>query len=713
MNQFHPGDSVGPRGGGKAKAARRLRGLTPTFSSAPPGAGPQPALTRLFYPGLVLLLALVAFGPTLGNGFPFDDERLVVQNRLITSVRYIPLLLTRPYGAIQPEPGQRPGSVYRPLLTSSFALNYALGGLNPVGYHAVNLLLHAAVSLAVYGLGRRLGLTPGGACVAGALFAVHPLHTEAVASVVGRAELLMALGVLLALAGYGAARRGVRLGSLAAFALGCLGKEQAMVLPALLFLTELHTLWQAVPAPPWRAAARGALRRLLPYVGILVAYLFLRAWALGGLERVATMRGTPFMDNPLFRAPTVPRLLTALAVAGRYLLLMLWPVPLSPDYSYNQISLVTSLFDGRILLASLLWGSLVLLAAGWVLRGRGIAGFAAALTLVTFLPASNLVVLIGTIMGERLFYLPSVGLCWLAGLAWQTLRARAGRRLQQVMWALVGVLLAVLAAQSLQYGRIWHDNDTLFTYAVQVVPDSAKVRFNLGSTLLFKGRKDEAIVLLRRAVAIYPAYLNAWDALGRGYLDTKQWDAAIAAFQKALTLAPDYPHSHNNLGLAYMALGRWEEAMVSFRHAVASKPDLVQAHRNLANVYDKQGRTEAALAERALELNPADPLAWLEAGSIYWSLEWSTEALGAFRQALRLDPKLVDAHLRLARAYDALGRPAEAAQAYEALLRLRPNLPAVHRRLAELYTTQLRDPVKAQIHLRRAEGVRENLGTGQ
>ncbi|MBI4574489.1 MAG: hypothetical protein HY713_14525, partial [candidate division NC10 bacterium] len=141
----------------------------PLPASAPP---PRPAWSRAIRPALVVLLALVAYAPTLTNGFPFDDERLIVQNRLITSLRNIPILLTGGYWTIEPGIQTRSGGLYRPLLTISFALDYAAGGLNPLGYHVVNILLHAGVSLGVYGLGRRLFLSPAGATVAGALFAV-------------------------------------------------------------------------------------------------------------------------------------------------------------------------------------------------------------------------------------------------------------------------------------------------------------------------------------------------------------------------------------------------------------------------------------------------------------------------------------------------------------------------------------------------------------
>ncbi|MGH7408844.1 MAG: tetratricopeptide repeat protein, partial [Candidatus Methylomirabilales bacterium] len=566
--------------------------------------------------------------------------------------------------------------------------------------------------LAVYGVGRRLGLGRAGAAGAGALFAVHPLHTEVVAGIVGRAELLMALGVLLGFAAYRGAGRLARLGALLAFALGLLAKEQAMVLPALLLLADWLAPQQRSPTPGGRARLRrllpgATLLRLLPYCGLLGGYLLLRGWVLGG----GMLPDIEFLDNPLAHVALTPRLLTALAVAGRYLTLCLWPVPLAPDYSYNQIPLATSLFEGRVLLALLLWGALFALGGRALRRGPPAAAFAVGFTTLTFLPAANLFVPIGTIMGERLFYLPSAGLCWLAGLGWEAAQAkRPSPRLRAAAGAAVGVLLLAGTAQALRYGRVWRDDLTLFSYAVRVAPESARLHYGAGNLLLgLPGRRDEAVLHLLRATEIYPRHAHAWDALGRAYLDMKRWEEAIAAFRKAGAVhpdfprSPDYPYSQNNLGVAHAALGRWDDALAAFRRAVALKPDLAQAHRNLADVYEQRGWTEAALAERALELTPTDPFAWLQAGMTFLRLGWPPEALGAFAQAVSLAPALPEAHLRLAQAHDLLRHPAEAAAAYEALLRLRPALPAIHRRLAELYSTALPNPGKAAAHRQQAE----------
>ncbi len=693
-----------------AKRPRHVSKLTPqpllrpgTSLTSPPDCTKR-TWRKALCPALVVLLALLAYAPTLWNGLAFDDTVIIGENQQIKSIRNFPrIFITDYWGGIERPDLFAATRLFRPLVIATFALNYAVGGLKPIGYHAVNILLHAGVSLAVYGLGVRWFLSPAGATLAAALFAVHPLHTEAVAGIVGRAEILMALGVLLAIGGYirgGALTRVI--GAPAAFALGLLGKEQAVMLPALLVLYDAYEGSQRLCSVGWTGLAWNALRRIWPYAGILAAYMVLRAWVLHGAV-------LPFMlplDNPLAYVPVGVRLHNAVAVAGRYLLLFLWPSPLSPDYSYDQIPLLTSPINRYFLTAALLWGSLAFLAVQSFVRARGAAGFSIALTTLMFFPASNLIVPIGTIMGERLFYLPSVGLCWLVGLGWQHVMDRTAERhfLQRSGWAILGALLLVFTAMTVRYGRVWRDDDALFSYAIQVAPRSAKIQLDFGSVLAATpDRKEEAIQHFRQAVEIYNAYGKAWDAMGRAYLQLKRWDQAIAAFKEASALDPADPNPYNNVGVAYANLARWDDAMAAFRQAVALKPDLVQAHRNLADLYDKKGWSEAALAQRALELTPTDPVAWTQAGNTFLRLRWPEQALGTFREAVRLDPNLPEARLGLAQAYESLDRFPEAAQAYEALLSLRPHAPAIHRHLADLYSTRLRDPARAEAHHRQAQ----------
>jgi hypothetical protein len=244
--------------------------------------------------GLVALLATLPFLNTFGNDFAFDDKLAIVENPLIKHLQNIPTLFASGYWAQSP----RMGKLYRPLVTSSYAINYALGGLQPLGYHLLNLMLHLGVCLLLYRLALRLFHHREGALVAAALFAVHPLHTEAVTGIVGRAEVCAAFFFLLAwwwdLEGGGRWRYVA--GSLVAFGLALLSKEHAVALPAVLVLSDLYTAkardGQAPPGPAWRLSRLAS--RYGGYLAVLIGYLLMRFAAIG-----LVLPRPIFLDNPL------------------------------------------------------------------------------------------------------------------------------------------------------------------------------------------------------------------------------------------------------------------------------------------------------------------------------------------------------------------------------------------------------------------------------
>ncbi len=586
--------------------------------------------------GILAVVSLLAFANSLTTGFAFDDESVIVQNRLIKSLSFLPALFTSDYWASILGPGFG-GNIYRPLVLVSFALNYAAGGLNPFGYHLANLLLHLGVCCALFALARQLDLSRAAALAASTLFAVHPLHTEAVTGIVGRAELLMTLGVLLAVTWYlrgGApARLEARfaLASWAAFVAALLSKEQAMILPALLVLADVS----AVPAEEgrrdWGYVTRTAWRRYLGYFLILGAYVALRAAVLE-TPFTKSRQEIQFLDNPLAHVSWDLRLLTALKVAGKYLWLVLWPAKLSADYSYNAIPQVTSVWEPGVLVAGLAWGGILGLGLYALLRGMRPVAFATGFTLLTFLPASNVLVPVGTIMGERLFYLPSAGLCLLLGAGWDQMAAwlrqdRVGRPAALSCLGVFFLALLLLTARTIQRNRDWRNTETLMQSAARVVPESAKVQTILGTFRIEAGQLDEAIAGLEKAIRLEPTYVAAQFNLGRAHAAKGNWPEAEAVFRRALTTAeglggPDHPavaDALNRLAALYASpIGRvvlpagLERAEPLFQRALAIRekalgadhPAVAETLSNLANLYLTQRRYAQAepLFQRALAI---------------------------------------------------------------------------------------------------------------
>ena len=363
--------------------------------------------------GSLLLLCLLAYANSVGNGFVFDDTPIIVENSFVTDRGSILEIFNTPYW-LQPAAG-----LYRPITLFSFHLNHALDGLNPLGFHLTNIVLHMIVVTLLHGLGIRLGLAPHGAYLSAALFAVHPIHTEAVSNLVGRAELLMSLGLLLSLVWHIDSRTtplprpGLRVASLAAFSVSLLSKEQAMVLPLLIVLYD-------VAFRPGRAPVRSTAitRTATRYAGyfILLGILILVRLQLMGPALFMGPNDVSFMDNPLAHFNGIQRLPGALFVANKYLLLFLWPSSLCADYSYNALAIPSCLWEPAPLSMVILICISIVVAFWSFTKGKRLTFFAFFFFLLTFAPVSNIIRPIGTIMGERLLYLPSAGLSLLVGI---------------------------------------------------------------------------------------------------------------------------------------------------------------------------------------------------------------------------------------------------------------------------------------------------------
>ena len=611
---------------------------------------------------LLTLLVALAYSNGLPNEFANDDVVIIVMNKGLSRLRSIPSLWTSDYWASQRDPGElvAPTStgLYRPLVMTSYALNAWATGLSPVSFRLANVLFHLLVTWQLYVLAIRLGWTAAAAAIAAGVFAVHPIHSEAVTGIVGRAELLMALGVLIGLWAWKQGRHGLSLG---AFALGVFSKEQAVILPVL--------IWAA---SRWASSARPDVSRqkMTPgegarlyggYVLVFGLYLLARAHALGGLSPPPA----GFLENPLATADWWTRLLTVAKVAGEYLGLCLWPSTLSADYSYNGIPLAQSALDPAVLWGLGSWGGLVILGL-WPPRGDRRFTFAVALLAASFIPSSNLLVRIGTIMGERLFYLPSAGFCLLLGLGYEA--AERAVRSGPVRWIGFGILTLLLGASTIRTAirnQDWANPETLARAILRAVPGDVKAHLYVAKALKDQGKMQDALLHYETAVRLYPAFQQSYSYFNAGYGDTLlhvgRIEEGIQALERAARLEPTWSALHYNLGLAYARQGHLDKAETAWRSAVALNPSAPEIHSSLSRLYIERRRYAEALAEAQAALQ-RDPDFLLALGNRAWALE-------------------------------GLGRYEEAAEGYERVLARNPNFADLKERLAGLRARQAtRDP---------------------
>jgi len=493
------------------------------------------ARTSLRWPLLCALVAVLVHWRALGNEFALDDVRLVESNPAIVSLARIPRLFVEPYWNVADENY----GLYRPLTIASFAVNRAILGAGSFGFHLVNVLLHAAIAALAWLALKRAGTHYGTALLGGCLFAVLPIHAEAVANIAGRAELLAALFVLAAWIGHRRANKaGTAAGrwplAAAVFYLAAILSKESAILAPLLFLSD--------DVLRGREAAPRRERLLFGYALACAVMLALRGVALGVHQSAAA---TIPLDNPAAAAGVWPRVLTAVWVQLKYALLCLAPRQLVSDYSFDAIPVARALGDPRVLGGFAFLATLIA-AAVWGWKHSRPVALAVVVWVVFFLPSANLLFPTGTIMAERLAYLPSLGVCLLIGHFGAALAARQepqGMRRARlvVVVALSVVLVSGFAVRTWARVPDWKNNLSLALADVRTMPRSAKLQAGAGMFLAEAGRVDEAEDHLRRAVAIYPEYAQMHYNLAVLLARRGARDEAVDHLRRAIELAPGNP----------------------------------------------------------------------------------------------------------------------------------------------------------------------------
>jgi hypothetical protein len=529
--------------------------------------------------GLLLAVVALVYGNTLRNEFTMDDGIYVLRNAQVTHASVRELFAAN-----------KSSNVFRPITFASLALNWRLGGARPAGFHLFNLILHAGVTwLLLVLLEGLLGASPqakAAAFAAALVFAVHPLHTEAVASIPGRAELLAA-GFLFA--AWILHLNDQQIPAVMCFVLALLSKESAVVFLPLLLAGDYAR-------GKWKPLSRYAL-----FGGITLLYL-------GVLWKVQGGRfGQPIisqLDNPLAVIPGRWRILNAFRVQWKYAALHFYPAKLSCDYSFNTIPIY---LDWRHTLPA----TLAILAAvgAWIWavykRQSGLI-LAGAIYLAGFAVTANILMPTGTIMGERLAYLPSAGFCLLAGLAWNWLQSRQ----RIVALAALTAVVAAFGMRSMVRNKDWVDNLNLYSAGVRVSPGSAKMHGNLGGEYAAEGDWDRAATEYETALRINPEYPDVLAAYGLLEAWRGHDEAAGHMLERAYYMShrdnPNYDFMAVNYAGLLMQSGHVDGALTVLNREITESPTYARAWANRAVIHYKQGQTAPARsdAEAALRLDP-------------------------------------------------------------------------------------------------------------
>ncbi len=624
------------------------------------------------------LLSLLPFLNGLRADFTFDDKAIVRDNPRLSSPDRVGEIFTTHYFGGPLATAKN----FRPVVLLTYAVQRWTTGKAPLPFHAVNVALHVATTLLLATWVLALGMPRRPALVAAALFAVVPIHVEAVTGIVGRAELLVASLIFLSALLFRHATDGPRLrlwpyaGALAAFLLAVFTKENAVVLPGVVILGELLRRDTGEPlGARLGRKARAMSGLLLP----LAAFAAVRYFAMGGL--VSRKEAFFDLDNPLAPLPHLVRAANGFWILLRYVAKTFVPLGLSGDHSAHALDLLPSLSDPRA--GAGLAFVLALAVAGLVaLRRQPLVSLGIALFLGTILPTSNILFPIGTIYADRLAYLPSAGLLLAAaGLAAAVPGFSSGFRA-----AVLGVVLVTYAAATVARNEVFHDDERLFGEMVRQVPRSARAWYNVASVAAGRGETVAARSSLEKAVALFPRYYDAWALLARIARKEARWDDARTFYRRALSLRTDYEIGWQGLAKAEEEAGRLVEAERACADGLQRLPRSVPLLLHRATLLHSLGRLEEARAvwRRALAVEHGGARAHTGLARTLSALGQEAEALSEARRAVLAEPGGLEARLFLAERYEARGNVVAAAAELGRAVRAAPRDPKPARLLLEL-----------------------------
>ena len=659
------------------KKKQAAKGRTKTKANPLKGY-PAWFLNTKLHCGILFALGLLLYANTLSHDYALDDAIVIYENMYVKEgVSGIPGILSKDtfFGFFKEEGKARlvAGGRYRPLTLILFAIEYQIFGDQPFVGHLFNGLFYGLTIVVLYLLTLMLfkekGNKPSAYFIALAtaiIFAVLPVHTEVVANIKGRDEIIALLGSLAAL--YFSLRayleKDMKWNMLAGvlFFLALMAKENAITYLAVVPLAYYFFT---------KAEVNKIAKQLEPFLVGTVVFLAIRYSVLGLNVGDATME---MMNNPFVKVEgnryvaftTIERLSTIMFGLGKYLQLLIAPLVLSHDYYPRQIG-VMSLGDWQVWLSLIAYiGLLVYAIRQWPKRDP--ISFAILYFLVTISIVSNIVFPVGTHIAERLIFMPSVGYALALAVLGYRLAAQktpAGkipsyRRFSTPLIALVLIGL-VYGGRTITRNPVWKDNYTLFLTDIENSPNSAKLRNAAGGELLTQSVNEtdamqqmkmweDAVGHLNEAIKIHPNYKNAYLLLGNAYNYLKRYEESIASFKKALEIDPAYRDAQRNLGITYKDAGKYygesqndlNTAIRYLNQAYEILPEEYEVLRLLGVAHGVKGDGLKAVEyfTLAANVNPDDAQAWMNLSTAHMSIGNTAIGQQHRARAYEMDPSL-------------------------------------------------------------------------
>lgn len=659
---------------------------------------------------VIAIITFLVYLPALNNGFVnWDDGLYVYENREIQSLDFrlfywIPSV-----------------TIWHPITMISLAVDYAIWGLNPLGYHLTNIIIHALNTFLVFilvfrliekeclekkSVGQQSGHRPIiAALVVALLFGIHPLRVESVAWISERKDVLSAFFYLLSLLAYlkyaseSFSKKYISYGVCLALFILALMSKPVITLPIILVVLDFYPL-QRLTMEQGLWNKRNILIEKIPFFILSLILSFATLWAHHSAEALQTLEQMPI----LYRA------LIAVRACIFYIVKMILPLNLAPLYPLPpKMALLSVEYLGSVII----WLIITFICIRYFKRNKL---FLAVWVyyVVTLIPVIGIIQVARHSAADRYTYLPSIGLFLLAGLGVARLYERYNKR--QVLIASIAVLVLIfgaLARMTVRQIAIWHDPLTFWSYEISIFPDSAPVAYlNRADAYANLKSSRDAIKDLNTAIKLDPKYADAYCSRGSIYNNLGNHQQALNDYSQAIELNPKYSDAYYNRGIVHDKLGNYQQAIEDFDKAIKIDPYNIKAYVNRAVLYISLGNYQQAIkdCDKAIELNPQSAKAYHSRGVAYINLGNYRQSIKDFSSAIEIDPKDSFYYNDRGSAYSSLGNYKEAIKDYNTAIELNPQDAYGYYNLGVAYS-QLGDPEQAVKNYKRAAdlGLKEAL----
>ncbi|KAF1748162.1 hypothetical protein GCK72_024629 [Caenorhabditis remanei] len=613
---------------------------------------------------VIISLSILPYLSCLNGDFVFDDAESIVNNPIVNGEESLSQIFTRDFWG-RPIASPHSHKSYRPVTTFTFWLNYQLHGKSTLGYHIVNIICHGVATMVFYLFARLLEKRFNHFEVAlpsAVLFAVHPVHTEAVANMTGRAELLMTIFSLLALITF--IRNETFSWNFVIFVtMATFSKEQGLMAIPIALCIDLVT----------RAPFSSKHPATIVFFLLLT---FLRMFINGFQTAKFTKLDNPaaFIESGFYRAVNY----SYIWLYHIYLLVI--PANLCFDYSMGCIPPISSLYDVRVLSPVLISIPVII---GVKFRNEcRVLTFGALIGAIAFLPSSNIFFTVGFTVAERVLYLPSVGFCIMCAVAMKKLSVHTKN-------ADIIAITVILLSISKTYKRSseWENELSLYSSGLRVCPMNAKIHYNMGKVLGDNGLTKDAEKNYWNAIKLDPSYEQALNNLGNLLEKSGDSKTAESLLARAVTLRPNFAVAWMNLGISQMNLKKYQDAEKSLKNSLTLRPNSAHCLFNLGVLYQRTNRELLAMSawRNATRVNPLHTQSWTNLFVVLDHLDQCSEVIDLSNQALLSVPNESRVHMQIGSCYAKNKEFTKAERHINTAIDLHPSSALYHANLGVLF----------------------------